>query len=111
MKLIQSLRNNSKLDCAFFGAIAGAIIFILLYGFLPLDVTNDRWIINGYVEADIRQHYAGWLAFRNAEWSWPLGYTDKKERRMSYETAKRRASPSFLASRSVRDRDARARGA
>lgn len=77
MKLIQSLRNNSKLDCAFFGAIAGAIIFILLYGFLPLDVTNDRWIINGYVEADIRQHYAGWLAFRNAEWSWPLGYTDK----------------------------------
>lgn len=27
----------------------------------------------GYDESDIIQHYSGWLAFRNSEWSFPLG--------------------------------------
>lgn len=74
MKLKQRLAEKLYLDCALFGAIAGAIIFVAIYGLLPLDVTNDQWIINGYVENDVRQHYAGWLAFRSSDWSFPLGY-------------------------------------
>ena len=27
----------------------------------------------GYDESDIIQHYSGWIAFRNSEWSFPLG--------------------------------------
>ena len=53
--------------------VIGVLIFILIYGISTLDVTYDDWIFNGYVEKDIELHYAGWLAFRNSQWSWPLG--------------------------------------
>lgn len=56
--------------------IIGVLTFILIYGFSPLDVTNDGWILSGYDETDIIQHYAGWLAYRNSEWQFPLGFTD-----------------------------------
>lgn len=56
--------------------IMGTIIFLLIYGFVPLNVTNDRWILSGYDESDIIQHYAGWLAYRNSDWKLPLGMTD-----------------------------------
>ncbi len=55
------------------GAVIGAAAFILLYGFSPLDVTNDVWLRGGYVERDTIQHYAGWLFYRDSAWSWPLG--------------------------------------
>ena len=32
---------------------------------VTLDVTADAWILNGYDETDILQHYAGWVLFRN----------------------------------------------
>ena len=53
--------------------VIGAAAFFAVYGSLPLDVTNDHWILSGYVERDIIQHYAGWMAFRQSPWSWPLG--------------------------------------
>jgi len=59
-----------------FPAFIGAVIFLLIYGFVPLDVTNDHWILNGYVETDIIQHYGGWVNFRNSDWAFPLGLTN-----------------------------------
>ena len=53
--------------------IIGIITFVTIYGFVPLDVSNINWIVAGYDENDIVQHYAGWLAFRNSDWAWPLG--------------------------------------
>lgn len=57
----------------FVGAIIGLISFYIIYGSIPLSPTNDSWIMAGYDESDIIQHYSGWLAFRNSEWSFPLG--------------------------------------
>lgn len=61
-------------------AILGVIAFLVLYGLTPLDVTNDNWLMAGYDEADILQHYAGWLAFRDSEWAFPLGLASKMAR-------------------------------
>ncbi|MBQ8279968.1 MAG: hypothetical protein IJZ23_09035 [Roseburia sp.] len=49
------------------------LTFWMLYGFTPLDVTNDAWIMAGYDESDLTQHYAGWTLFRSSDWSFPLG--------------------------------------
>lgn len=54
-------------------AIFGIILFVMLYGITPLDVTNDAWIMAGYDEDDLTQHYAGWVQFRSSEWNFPLG--------------------------------------
>lgn len=62
--------------CALLGAVAGIAVFWMLYGTMTLDVTQDGWILNGYDETDIQQHYAGWLLFRNSHWTFPLGMCD-----------------------------------
>ncbi|MCI8557218.1 MAG: hypothetical protein HFI19_05545 [Lachnospiraceae bacterium] len=54
-------------------ALIGAAAFLVIYGTDALHVTFDWWILNGYVEDDIIQHYAGWMAFRASDWSFPLG--------------------------------------
>ncbi len=53
--------------------IIGFFIALTIYGITPLDVTNDKWIYNGYMEPDIIQHYAGWLNYRNSDWCFPFG--------------------------------------
>lgn len=55
------------------GMLLGALAFLLIYGWRTLDVTYDAWILSGYVERDVTQHYAGWMLFRDAPWQWPLG--------------------------------------
>jgi hypothetical protein len=55
----------------------GAIAFMIIYGITPLNVTNDSWIMAGYDENDILQHYAGWLAFRASDWDFPIGMANK----------------------------------
>ena len=57
------------------GALLGAAVFLLVYGFAPLDVANDAFCRGGYIEKDIQQHYAGWLFYRNSALGWPLGVT------------------------------------
>ncbi len=57
------------------GAAAGGILFLCLYGVRPLDVTYDAWILNGYVETDVTQRYAGWLAYRQAASFFPLTFS------------------------------------
>lgn len=55
------------------GAAIGLLLFILLYGFTPLNMTNDSWLRGGYVEKDVIQHYAGWLFYRSSPLGFPLG--------------------------------------
>lgn len=58
------------------GVTVGFIAFLIIYGIGPLSVTNDRWIMSGYDCDDIVQHYAGWVAFRNSAWHFPIGLAD-----------------------------------
>ena len=76
MKHFQRENFYSRLAAACTGAAVGIAIFLWLYGTVTLDVTNDRWILNGYDETDILQHYAGWTLFRNSHWALPPGYCD-----------------------------------
>ena len=64
------------LAAALAGAAAGVAVFFWLYGAMTLDVTSDAWILNGYDETDILQHYAGWVLFRNSHWALPPGLCD-----------------------------------
>ncbi|MBQ7902603.1 MAG: hypothetical protein IJ362_02620, partial [Oscillospiraceae bacterium] len=50
------------------GAVIGFIIFALIYGLEVVNVTNDSFIINGYIEKDVAQHYAGWMLYRSSPW-------------------------------------------
>ena len=61
---------------ALLGAAAGVAVFLWVYGTLPLHTGWDAWIMAGYDEWDVQQHYAGWLLFRNAHWTFPLGMAD-----------------------------------
>ena len=71
-----SQRHLRTLAAALAGAAAGIAIFFWLYGPMTLDVTADAWILNGYDETDILQHYAGWVLFRNSHWALPPGFCD-----------------------------------
>lgn len=66
-------RHDHVLAGAVLAGLLGVLAFLLLYGAAPLRVTNDAWIMAGYDETDIIQHYSGWLAFRNSDWSFPIG--------------------------------------
>ena len=61
---------------ALLGAAAGVAVFLWVYGTAPLHVSWDNWILRGYDELDVQQHYAGWLLFRNSHWTFPLGMAD-----------------------------------
>ncbi len=55
------------------GCFLGLLIFLLIYGISPVIFTNDSFIINGYIEKDVSQHYSGWMLYRNSPWAFPLG--------------------------------------
>lgn len=55
------------------GGFIGAVIFVICYGFTPLNVTNEAWLTQG---GDLMQHYVGWKAYRNSSWHFPIGLTE-----------------------------------
>ncbi|MBR6403563.1 MAG: hypothetical protein IKS48_09300 [Eubacterium sp.] len=57
-----------------FGAIIGAIFFVLIYGVKILDITYDDWLYRH--EFDLTQHYLGWRLYRESSWHFPLGLCD-----------------------------------
>ena len=63
----------SKRELLALGALIGIAFFLIVYGTASLDVSYDSWILSGHVESDIACDYAGWVHYRNAPWSWPLG--------------------------------------
>ena len=58
-----------------YGAALGIAVFLWIYGAGVLDVTADAWIFKS--DIDLRQHYLGWMAFRNSALSFPFGLIDK----------------------------------
>ena len=66
---------HRRLLLALCGAFLGCAAFFLIHTGASLNVTNDAWILSGYVEKDIIQHYTGWLFYRSAPLSFPLGVT------------------------------------
>lgn len=67
--------QNRRLRLFATGALLGIIAFLLVYGVVPLDVTQDAFCRGGYVEKDIQQHYAGWLFYRQSALPFPLCVT------------------------------------
>ena len=57
------------------GLTIGLAVFLLVYGPVPLDPTRDDWLLGGYIETDLLQHYAAWLAIKNQGLGWPLTFT------------------------------------
>ena len=57
------------------GLLLGLGVFLAVYGPLTLDPTNDGWLLGGYIETDLLQHYSGWLAVKNQGLGWPLTVT------------------------------------
>lgn len=73
--ILDRYHSCTWMDICLWGVI-GATLFLIIYGITPLNVINDHWILNGYVEPDVTAHYAGWIAYRNSKWLWPLGQID-----------------------------------
>ncbi len=73
MQLTPMMKAKKRFLLGCFGT--GILLFLLLYGPLPLDVTYDAWILNNYIETDIVQRYAGWLAYRASETFFPLTFS------------------------------------
>jgi len=67
------LSEKRTLCAALFGTLLGALVFFLIHTAAPLDFAEDGWIMRGYVERDIIQHYTGWLFYRDARIPFPLG--------------------------------------
>ncbi|MEG1010788.1 MAG: DUF6311 domain-containing protein [Ruthenibacterium sp.] len=70
---VQKNTRRRRALLALAGAALGAALFCLCYGFSAASVTNDAWIWNASTDQDILQHYAGWLFYRDAPLSFPLG--------------------------------------
>ena len=48
----------------------GIVFFYLIVGLGPLDPSNLSWIFGRF---DPPQHYLGWVFYRNAPWTFPIG--------------------------------------
>ena len=72
-KINLNIKINERLKTAILGAVIGFLVFVLIYGFTPLNPTNEQFVLTGYLEKDIAQHYAGWKLYRNSPWQFPLG--------------------------------------
>ncbi|MEG0020128.1 MAG: DUF6311 domain-containing protein, partial [Oscillospiraceae bacterium] len=81
MKTISIKNNNSanKNILIALGALIGAATFLLIYGLSPLNPLNDSFVVSGYLEKDVAQHYAGWRLFRTSPWQFPLGVGENME--------------------------------
>lgn len=66
-------RSISPSSCFVGGCVIGVFCFFAINTAASLKVTNDAWILQGYVERDIIQHYLGWLFYRSSDWQFPLG--------------------------------------
>lgn len=72
-KINLNIKSNEKFKTAAIGAFVGFLVFILIYGFAPLNPVNENFVLTGYLEKDVAQHYAGWKLYRNSPWDFPLG--------------------------------------
>ncbi len=55
------------------GCLIGLIVFLCIFTFSTLNVTNDTFFTSGFIEKDVAQHYSGWMLYRQSDWQFPLG--------------------------------------
>ncbi len=70
---LQPVGTRHKWSCILLGALLGAAAFFAVNTAAPLTFTDDGWILAGYVEKDILQHYVGWNFYRRSPLGFPLG--------------------------------------
>ncbi len=58
-----------------YGCLAGAVMFIIVFGYRVINPLYDAWIMAS-TDPDIKQHYLGWCHFRTSPWSFPIGLID-----------------------------------
>ncbi len=71
--MTNKLATRDRAQIFLIGAVIGFIVFVAVYGLGVVNFTNDTFLINGYIEKDIEQHYAGWMLYRSSPWQFPLG--------------------------------------
>jgi len=69
-KLFKQIKKHQILLLTILVALLGFVVFVCIYGFEVIDVTNTRWL---YSAEDLTQHYYGWVFYRNADWTFPIG--------------------------------------
>ena len=62
-----------KINIFVITGVLSAVIFVVIYGVKILDPFYVDWLYNG---EDLTQHYLGWLAYRQSDWTFPIGMTD-----------------------------------
>lgn len=67
---MKQIKKHEILHLTLLSGLIGAIVFIMIYGVEVLNVTKDGWL---NTTGDITQHYYGWCAFKNADWTFPIG--------------------------------------
>ena len=67
--------DNEKRIVFLTGALLGALVFLLIFGFQVLDFTYTDWLLprDG---GDLSQHYLGWVEYRASQWNFPIGLMD-----------------------------------
>ncbi len=55
-------------------AVLSAAVFFAVYGSSVLDPCYEDWLLD---HGDLTHNYLGWKAFRNTDWTFPLGMTDQ----------------------------------
>ncbi len=58
------------------GCLVGGLVFICIFGFSVVDVTNVGWLYDSSSTEglwDLTQHYLGWVYYRKSPWAFPLG--------------------------------------
>lgn len=69
-KFFEEVKKRQILILTIFSAFLGLMVFLWIYGPEVLNFTNVAWL---EAAGDLTQHYTGWVFFRNADWTFPLG--------------------------------------
>ena len=70
--MVEIKRNNMIYPPVAFGL--GGIIFCIVYGVRVLNPMYVDWLLG---LGDLSQHYLGWELFRQGEWGFPIGMTNR----------------------------------
>lgn len=73
-KLLERIYSSSWLTYIIVSIIA-VMGFIYVYGIHVLNPTYTDWLLKD-AHYDLSQHYLGWKAYRNGDWTFPIGNTD-----------------------------------
>lgn len=64
---------NHKSSYVLSGVVLGIVWFGVIWGYEYLNITNVDWMKNG----DSGTHFFGWMLFKQSEWRFPLGLSNR----------------------------------